>query len=763
MEKYLNQFEDCRQKEEPACVNACPFHLDVRDFQDKVGRNKYDRAYKRYRDAVVFPEIVSRLCQAPCQEACPRKGYDGPVQLKLLERTCVAKAKKKEPARYNLPKKQQKIAVIGAGLSGLACALRLASKKYEVVVFERERILGGQLKDFMSEKEYLAAIQLQMSKEEYQLITGMEITTLDQLVGQSFQAVYIATGKNGRNFGATENSGYEYDERRGFALWRGGALKGKDVVTAIVDGTNAAAAIELYLKTGKGDITEEQRVARMVPNLDKIKEHGPVSPTDHGVFSDEEAAEEAGRCVKCQCDVCWSHCDLVSYYNKWPSKMREEVVETVMESGSMLRKSPAVYLANTCTQCGLFEHDCPANIDMKGMMLETRRILHKQQQMPPAFHGFWLDDMEHANGASSAVCRNAPGSEWSKYAFFPGCNMGASQPEYVEKAYGWLNENFDNMGLLIRCCGIHAQWAGDEQLRKRLLRDFQGDWERLGRPVLIAACPSCLRFLKEALSEIECVSLYEFICQQGKLPEGIVKNNIKGDILAVFDPCAARENHGMRDAVRKLLRLSAVEAMELEQEGSYGCCGFGGDVAVASPDFADYVAQKRVAMSQAPYLTYCINCRDVFVDKNKAAVHMLDILFDIESRRETPDFSERRKNRELLKKKLLSAYWNEEMPTEENKYGFILTVSEDARKKMRRLRLVEDDIKEVIARARRLNRRVYDEASGTYTCYAKLNYITCWVSYTMEQNAYHLTNVYIHRMDIKLEDVWNGKKAKTDL
>ena len=139
MEKYFKQFDNCRQKEEPACTNTCPFHFDVKDFLEKISRNKYDRAYKSYRDAVVFPEIVSKICDARCQNACPRTHIDDAVQIRLLEETCVNKARKKEPLKYNLPKKQGKIGIIGGGLSGLTCGLRLATKKYSVVIFEKDK------------------------------------------------------------------------------------------------------------------------------------------------------------------------------------------------------------------------------------------------------------------------------------------------------------------------------------------------------------------------------------------------------------------------------------------------------------------------------------------------------------------------------------------------------------------------------------------------------------------------------------------------
>ncbi len=763
MEKYFKQFDDCRQKEEPACTNACPFHFDIRDFLDKVGRNKYDRAYKSYRDAVVFPEIVSKICDAGCQNKCPRTHIDDAVQIRLLEETCVSKARKKEPLKYNLPKKQGKIGIIGAGLSGLTCGLRLATKKYSVVIFEKEKLPGGQLKDIMDESEYIADINLQMSKEEYELLTDTEITGLDSLAEYEFDAVYIATGKGGCDFGIADLPPGQYSENNKFAVWCGGSLKGKSLAEAIVDGANAARAIDLYIKTGSGNITETVTDTKIVPDLKRIVKCERIVPTENGIFSDEEAVAESARCIRCQCNACQESCDLVAYYNKWPAKMREEVAETVMESGSMLRKSPATYLVNSCTQCGLFEQGCPSRIDMKGMMLETRRVLHKQHQMPPAFHGFWLDDMQHANGEKSRICRNAPKSESSEYAFFPGCNLGASRPELVEAAYGWLNNNFENTGLMLRCCGIHAEWAGDEALSELLKASLVQDWNALGNPVLITACPSCTGFLTEVLPEIKCISLPEFICNNGIYPN--IDNGIaKGREFAVFDPCAARENYNMQKAVRKLLNEKNIKFFELEQKGSYGCCGFGGDISVANPEIADFIAEKRADMAQAPYVTYCINCRDVFIDRNKEAIHILDILFGSSCiSGESADFTARRRNREILKKRMLETYWGEQMMSNESKYGFEIIYDDSIKQKIKKLHLVEEDIKEVIYRSNCLNRRIYNADKEEYTCYSKLNYITCWVSYRVKDDKYYLTNVYTHRMNIKLEDVWNGKKINADL
>ena len=103
------------------------------------------------------------------------------------------------------------------------------------------------------------------------------------------------------------------------------------------------------------------------------------------------------------------------------------------------------------------------------------------------------------------------------------------------------------------------------------------------------------------------------------------------------------------------------------------------------------------------------------------------------------------------------------MINDESKYGFEIIYDDNIKQKIKKLHLVEEDIKEVIYRADNLNRRIYNADTEEYTCYSKLNYITCWVSYKVKDDKYCLTNVYTHRMNIKLEEVWNGKKINADL
>ena len=87
------------------------------------------------------------------------------------------------------------------------------------------------------------------------------------------------------------------------------------------------------------------------------------------------------------------------------------------------------------------------------------------------------------------------------------------------------------------------------------------------------------------------------------------------------------------------------------------------------PEFTDYVTQQRSKLSDRPYLVYCSNCRDIFKDSGKPAVHILDILFDIDpdNTLASPDVTQRRTNRTILKEKLLKGIWGEEMSSKPEK------------------------------------------------------------------------------------------------
>lgn len=778
MEKYYRQYDACRQNERPFCSSACPFHVDVLDFQTKMANCNYNAAFKTFRNAVGFPDIVAALCPEYCASVCPRAELDQSVQLSLLEKTCVARATKKDPTDYNVPVKPRKIAIIGAGTSGLACAVRLAQKKYDVTIYEKTDRLGGKLWDLLPPELFLEDIKRQFQFEKYGLYFNTEIKNIDDIRGQGYEAVYAATGKGGPDFGAMNQENGHCFMGGNIAVFAGGSLTGKDPIRALADGLDMAWAIEVFLKTGKLESPGEAEPCRSAADPDKLTKTDAVIPTDNGLFTDEEAAAEAGRCIRCQCDACMKYCDVCTYHNKWPMRIRDDVMATVAfsTSPSMLKKTPAKRLMNTCTQCGLCDEVCPEGIEIGGMLLEARRNLHRQDTMPGAYHQFWLRDMEFTNSEFASLAKKAPGQERCTYAFFPGCQLGAADPCYVSEPYRWLLSKQPDTGLMLRCCGVPAEWAGNEDMHETVTADLRGEWEQLGRPVLILACPACRKHLKEYLPEIDTISLYEVLDQWGCKPEekeirsmpegGSSKGNdaMENNIFSIFDPCTARHVKPLEQAVRSLAGKAGLALEELPKGDMHGCCGYGGHVSEANADYFAYVAKSRSELSGNPYLVYCINCRDVFREEGKPVIHILDLLFPVGTNDgKLPSLTRRRCNRADLKETLLMEIWGEKMETKPEQCKFSLKIGADVQDKMDALKILEEDVCQVIELGESSKRRTFDPQKGTYTCYRESGHLTFWVEYRKDGEAYEVVNVYSHRMKIKLEGVWNGRKTEIDL
>ena len=278
--------EACLVEQPSFCTGACPFGLNVPDFIEKIQRKGFSSAFRAYRNAVVFPEIVSHLCEAPCKAVCPRAEVDEAIDLPMLERAVVSFVPNKNPNSYNLPLKKQRVAIIGAGISGLTCALRLASNKYNVTVYEKSHRIGGHLWGKLASEIFLSEIEREFSQEEYILKPNTEITSLDEL---DADAVYIATGLGGNDFGMCTQNGIVTNGRPGVFL--GGALCGSDTIQAIADGHHAMTLIEHFLKTGNMIQQDEPVKTRLHPSARHLNPSPRIAAQNGLIYSREEACQ----------------------------------------------------------------------------------------------------------------------------------------------------------------------------------------------------------------------------------------------------------------------------------------------------------------------------------------------------------------------------------------------------------------------------------------------------------------------------------------
>ncbi len=162
----------------PFCMSGCPVNNIIPDWNDLVYRQDWKSAIDVLHSTNNFPEFTGRICPAPCEEACVLRINSDPVGIKSIEHAIIDKAWEEgwvrpQPAAHKTGKK---VAVVGSGGAGLACAQQLARVGHEVTVFEKSDRLGGLLRygipDFKLEKAVIDRRLEQMRAEGVQFRTS---------------------------------------------------------------------------------------------------------------------------------------------------------------------------------------------------------------------------------------------------------------------------------------------------------------------------------------------------------------------------------------------------------------------------------------------------------------------------------------------------------------------------------------------------------------------------------------------------------------
>ena len=372
--------------------------------------------------------------------------------------------------------------------------------------------------------------------------------------------------------------------------------------------------------------------------------------------------------------------------------------------------------------------------------------------------------MAFSNAASGkfALARNAPGIGSSSYAFFPGCQLSGLSPQYVEKAYDFLRNAFPDsgVGLMLRCCGAPADWAGNKQRFEESRQEFLAEHEKLGRPKLVLACSSCYQVFQKHYPDVEIISFWEVFDKLG--PQKLAAGRTFPAPVAIHDPCSTRYESGIQDAVRNILGKMGCEVQEMgNSREKTECCSYGGLMWLANKPVAEKAVQRRINESPQDYLTYCAMCRDFFTRRGKRTLHIFDYIFGMTPSSATDlalapavGFSQRHENRAWLKEKLLKERWSETMP-EQAAFEAIRLVLPEAVQRMVEDRLIlVEDMQKVIEYAERTGKRMFNAASGHYLAYTKPTSVTYWVEYTPQDDGTYLVNkAYSHRMEI-------GREAK---
>jgi glutamate synthase (NADPH/NADH) small chain len=770
-QKVLRELEEkCIQEHAPTCAAACPAHVDVRGMAAEVAKGDFPAALKVFQKAVPFPGIVGRICDQPCRDACKRSEAGEAISIAALERACVELGAAPAEKVAVLPSRGKRVAVVGGGLSGLAAAFDLARKGGAVVIFEAGERLGGSLWAIPEE-----ALPRQVILDDIAVLEGIGVEArLNVAIGKDvalaelcsqFDAVYLGLGADsGETFGLEpDGQGQIKVDPLTFSASREGVFAGgsllrraqkRSPISSISDGRRAATSIDRYLQKvslSAARYNEGPYTTRLYTSMEGIEPLPAVPMSDpEAGYSRDEAIREAQRCLQCQCLECVKVCEYLAHYASYPKKYLRQIYNNV----SIVKGTRyANKFINSCSLCGLCGEICPTDLDMGTVCQEARRIMVQQGRMPPSAHDFALRDMLFSNGEKFALARNQPGTTASEFLFFPGCQLSASASEQVEKTYAYLRGKLPGgVGLMLRCCGAPADWAGRPDLFQAALADLRAAHGAMGSPRVILACSTCYQVFKTHLPDIEIVSLWGLFDELG-LPDEAAQ--MAPGVVAVHDPCTTRYERHIHDSVRGILHQLGwqVEELPLSREKTE-CCSYGGLMWLANPALAQDVVRRRIAESRADYVTYCAMCRDSFAAQGKRTLHLLDLIFGGDAGRKGPGYSQRHENRARLKNKLLKEVWGEEVDGQEEYEAIKLRIPENVRELLEERLILVEDIQRVIDYAERSGNKLLKRDSGHFLAYYKPASVTYWVEYSPQGDEFAIHTAYSHRMEI----VEEGKK-----
>ncbi|HEX7737948.1 MAG TPA: FAD-dependent oxidoreductase [Ktedonobacteraceae bacterium] len=184
------------------CQVGCPAHTDVATYIGLISQARFDEAYLLNRKSNIVPGVLGRTCARPCEPVCRRNKIDGkPVAICWLKRACADHRELRHRAVAPPVTREKKVAIVGAGSAGLACARDLREMGYPVTIYEQDALAGGVIVNgiplwrlprhvtYEETNEYMSDLGVEV---RYNIRVGRDVQVTDLL--DQYDAVYLAAG-----------------------------------------------------------------------------------------------------------------------------------------------------------------------------------------------------------------------------------------------------------------------------------------------------------------------------------------------------------------------------------------------------------------------------------------------------------------------------------------------------------------------------------------------------------------------------------------
>lgn len=361
------------------CHTICPARMNIPLMIRQIAAGKLRDAIETVKKDIALPAVLGRICPKPCERGCRRAVIDDAVSICLLKRY-VADVDLESAKPYSptcKPVQDKRVAIIGAGPAGLAAAYYLQQAGFGCTVFDDHEQPGGMLRYGVSEEDLPRDV---LDKEIAQIeklgFTFEGKTRIGDSVSlgklrKDFDAVFIAFGAS--DVGVAESMGLK-TSANGVAIdgktyqtnlpgvFAGGdaVRKRRLTVRAVADGKEAAESISQYLsggavtgpakefntRIGKVEDGEKERFVACASNAPRVT----MSKKSEG-FTDEQARQEAARCLHCDCRKADS-CKLRQYAHEYSARANRYKGERRLFV-QQAQHPQIIYESGKCIDCGL--------------------------------------------------------------------------------------------------------------------------------------------------------------------------------------------------------------------------------------------------------------------------------------------------------------------------------------------------------------------------------------------------------------------------
>jgi len=364
---------------EAPCRISCPAFMDIPQMNRLIAKGDFKKALEVVKEEIALPLILGTICSAPCENACRRKQMEGAVAICQLKKFLALEDSKTD--NYYLPekssKRNEKIAVIGAGMAGLSAAYHLLKLGYSCEVFDKNEKPGGallQLTEVELPKEILdTEIDI---LQKFGVVFRLNTNVRSEQIKNDFDAVILASGENSKASSMEfSETGYTTNQVGIFAC--GSVIRPlKMAVKIVAQGKAAATAVHSFLS---GDLSKHPktqfnsrfgklREEEITEYLKESKTGERNKPTNGNLigFNKAEAIAEAQRCLRCDCRKSRT-CKLRMHAGNYRANQQTYKIGERKSITKHFQQEILVYEAEKCIKCGLCIEILANNKDLTGL------------------------------------------------------------------------------------------------------------------------------------------------------------------------------------------------------------------------------------------------------------------------------------------------------------------------------------------------------------------------------------------------------------